>query len=114
MSVLVIGGCGFIGSAVARSLITETKAFVLNIDKLTELPATVHKPWGTYATLKHDDGYQVKRISVAPGRKLSLQYHHKRAEHWVVMHGKAIVQVGDEEFETGPGEYCYIPLGEKQ
>jgi mannose-1-phosphate guanylyltransferase/mannose-6-phosphate isomerase len=81
--------------------------------ELTELPATVHRPWGTYATLKQEDGYQVKRITVAPGQKLSLQYHHKRAEHWVVTQGKAIVQVGDEEFETGPGEYRYIPLGEK-
>ena len=81
--------------------------------ELTELPATVHRPWGTYATLKQEDGYQVKRITVAPGQKLSLQYHHKRAEHWVVTQGQAIVQVGDEEFETGTGEYRYIPLGEK-
>jgi len=80
---------------------------------LSELPATVHRPWGTYATLKQEDGYQVKRITVAPEQKLSLQYHHKRAEHWVVTQGKAIVQVGDNEFETGPGEYRYIPLGEK-
>ena len=50
---------------------------------------------------------------VAPGQKLSLQFHHKRAEHWVVTKGKAIVQIGDEEFETGPGDYRYIPLGEK-
>ena len=81
--------------------------------ELTELPATVHRPWGTYATLKQEDGYQVKRITVAPRQKLSLQYHHKRAEHWVVTHGKAIVQIGEEELETGPGEYRYIPLGEK-
>jgi mannose-1-phosphate guanylyltransferase len=81
--------------------------------ELTEVPATVHKPWGTYARLKTEDGYQVKRITVAPGQKLSLQYHHKRAEHWVVTQGQAIVQVGDEEFETGPGEYRYIPVGEK-
>ena len=81
--------------------------------ELTELPATVHRPWGTYATLKQEDGYQVKRITVAPGQKLSLQYHHKRAEHWVVTQGRALVQIGDEEFETGPGEYRYIPLGEK-
>ena len=81
--------------------------------ELTELPATVHRPWGTYATLKQEDGYQVKRITVAPGQKLSLQYHHKRAEHWIVMQGRAIVQIGDEELETGPSEYRYIPLGEK-
>jgi mannose-1-phosphate guanylyltransferase len=81
--------------------------------ELTELPATVLRPWGTYATLKQEDGYQVKRITVAPGQKLSLQYHHKRAEHWVVTQGHATVQIGDEDFETGPGEYRYIPLGEK-
>ena len=83
------------------------------VAELTELPATVHRPWGTYATLKQEVGYQVKRITVAPGQKLSLQYHNKRAEHYVVTQGQAIVQVGDEEFETGPGEYRYIPLGEK-
>ncbi|MDC0131477.1 mannose-1-phosphate guanylyltransferase/mannose-6-phosphate isomerase [Alphaproteobacteria bacterium] len=81
--------------------------------ELTELPATVHRPWGTYATLKTEDGYQVKRITVVPGQKISLQYHHKRAEHWVVTQGNAIVQIGDQEFESGPGEYRYIPLGEK-
>lgn len=80
---------------------------------LTELSATVSKPWGTYTKLKTETNYQVKRITVAAGQELSLQYHHKRAEHWVVTQGKAIVQIGDEEFETGPGEYCYIPLGEK-
>lgn len=79
----------------------------------TELPSTVHRPWGTYATLRKEDGYQVKRITVALGHKLSLQYHHKRAEHWVVVQGKAIVQIGDDEFETGPGEYRYIPMGQK-
>ena len=81
--------------------------------ELTELPAIVQRPWGTYTILKQEDGYQVKRITVVPGQKLSLQYHHKRAEHWVVTQGKAIVQVGDEELETGPGQYRYIPLGEK-
>ncbi|MDB2668339.1 mannose-1-phosphate guanylyltransferase/mannose-6-phosphate isomerase [Alphaproteobacteria bacterium] len=81
--------------------------------ELIELPATVHRPWGTYATLKQEDGYQVKRITVAPGQKLSLQYHHKRAEHWVVTQGKALVQIGDKEFETSPGEYRYIPIGKK-
>jgi mannose-1-phosphate guanylyltransferase/mannose-6-phosphate isomerase len=81
--------------------------------EFTELPATVFKPWGTYTNLKSEAGYQVKRITVVPGQKLSLQYHHKRAEHWVVTQGNAKVQVGDEEFKIGPGEYRYIPLGEK-
>ena len=79
----------------------------------TDLPAKVHRPWGTYTSLRQEEGYQVKRITVKPGQKLSLQYHQKRAEHWVVTQGRGIVQVGDEEYETGPGEYRYIPLGEK-
>ena len=81
--------------------------------KFIDLRASVQRPWGTYATLKQEEGYQVKCITVAPGQKLSLQYHLKRAEYWVVTQGKAIVQIGDEEFETGPGECRYIPLGEK-
>ena len=81
--------------------------------ELTELPAIVHRPWGTYTTLKQENGYQVKRITVAPGEKLSLQYHHKRAEHWIVVQGRALVQIGDEELVTNSGDYRYIPLGEK-
>jgi mannose-1-phosphate guanylyltransferase/mannose-6-phosphate isomerase len=77
------------------------------------LPAVVHRPWGTYASLKEEDGYKVKRITVKPGEALSLQYHHQRAEHWVVVQGTAMVQVGDVEHKTLPGEYRYIPLKEK-
>lgn len=77
------------------------------------VPDTVHRPWGTYASLKEEVGYKVKRITVKPGHSLSLQYHHQRAEHWVVVQGIAKVQVGEEEFETHPGQYRYIPLKEK-
>lgn len=77
------------------------------------LPAVVHRPWGTYASLKEEDGYKVKRITVKPGESLSLQYHHQRAEHWVVVRGTALVQVGEVEHKTVPGEYRYIPLKEK-
>ncbi len=78
-----------------------------------QLPATVHRPWGTYASLKEEDGYKVKRITVKPGQSLSLQYHHQRAEHWVVVQGKGIVQIGEVEHETVRGQYRYIPLQEK-
>lgn len=77
------------------------------------LPAVIHRPWGTYASLKEEDGYKVKRITVKPGESLSLQYHHQRAEHWVVVRGIALVQVGDVEYKTLPGEYRYIPLKER-
>lgn len=77
------------------------------------LPAAVRRPWGTYATLKEEDGYKVKRITVMPGQALSLQYHHQRAEHWVVVQGTAMVQIGDEQYKTLPGQYRYIPLKER-
>lgn len=79
----------------------------------TLLPAEVHRPWGTYATLKEEGSYKVKRITVKPGQSLSLQYHHQRAEHWVVVSGQGVVQIGDVEYPTTPGQYRYIPLKEK-
>lgn len=79
----------------------------------SKLSATVHRPWGTYSTLHQEDGCQIKRITVEPGQKLSLQYHHKRAEHWVVTKGKALVKIGDDDFETSYGEHRFIPIGEK-
>lgn len=79
----------------------------------TVLPPAVQRPWGTYATLKEEDGYKVKRITVRPGQSLSLQYHSRRAEHWVVVQGQAIVQVGDAQHHTRAGEYRYIPLKEQ-
>ena len=75
--------------------------------------AVVEKPWGNYLTLRSEIGYQVKRLLVKKGQKLSLQYHNHRAEHWIVVHGRAIVQIGDRELVTEHGEYRYIPLGEK-
>lgn len=79
----------------------------------THLPSAVCRPWGAYTTLKQEDGYKVKRIVVKPGHALSLQYHHQRTEHWVVVQGTAMVQIGDNEHHTVPGQYRYIPLKEK-
>jgi mannose-1-phosphate guanylyltransferase len=78
-----------------------------------KLHTTVHRPWGTYTTLMEAEGFKIKRIVVKPGQALSLQFHHKRAEHWVVVRGEALVQVGDEEFVTKPGQSRYIPRGER-
>jgi len=73
----------------------------------------VHRPWGTYETLKQGMGFQVKRIKVFPGEQLSLQLHHQRSEHWVVVSGKASVTLGEEEFTLEVNESTYIPLGTK-
>jgi len=81
-----------------------------------DLHRRVHRPWGSYETLALDEGhgrFQVKRIEVRPGAALSLQYHHHRAEHWVVVRGAAKVTVGDREVLLSENESTYIPVGER-
>ena len=75
------------------------------------MPAKVHRPWGHFQGIDVGDGYQVKRIVVRPGAKLSLQRHRHRAEHWVVVSGTARVTRGDEVFELTPNQSTYIPAG---
>lgn len=73
----------------------------------------VHRPWGTYQSVDNGESFQVKRIVVKPGKKLSLQMHHKRAEHWVVVKGTATVTRGEDVFELRENESTFIPLGVK-
>jgi mannose-1-phosphate guanylyltransferase/mannose-6-phosphate isomerase len=75
--------------------------------------ATVHRPWGSYTVLTEGDGFKVKRIEVKPGASLSLQLHHKRSEHWVVISGTAHVTRGEETVELGANQSTYIPVGVK-
>lgn len=72
---------------------------------------TVHRPWGTYTVLEEDPSYKIKRIEVKPGASLSLQMHHHRSEHWVVVSGMAKVVNGDSELFVRTNESTYIPAG---
>ena len=72
---------------------------------------TVHRPWGTYQIVDAGERHKVKRIIVKPGEKLSVQMHHHRAEHWVVVSGTAKVQIGDREISLTENESTYIPVG---
>ena len=72
----------------------------------------VYRPWGKYDSIDSGDGYQAKRITVKPGAKLSVQMHHHRAEHWVVVSGIAKVTNGDRTFILSVNESTYIPVGE--
>lgn len=72
-----------------------------------------HRPWGWFESLVIGDRFQVKRIVVNPGGKLSLQSHEKRAEHWVVVQGTAIVTLGDEERRLSENQSIYVPVGVK-
>jgi mannose-6-phosphate isomerase-like protein (cupin superfamily) len=71
----------------------------------------VHRPWGTYRALHNGHRVQVKHITVKPGGKLSLQMHHHRAEHWIVVQGTARIRRGDEETMLTEDQSTYIPLG---
>jgi len=72
----------------------------------------VHRPWGHYEDIDAGERFRVKRITVAPGGKLSLQYHHHRAEHWIVVSGTARVTRGTEVSMVSENQSVYIPLGE--
>lgn len=71
-----------------------------------------HRPWGWFESLVIGDRFQVKRIHVHPGAALSLQSHHHRAEHWIVVEGTAMVKIGDETKLVSENQSVYVPLGE--
>lgn len=76
-----------------------------------KLHRKVYRPWGYYDSIDYGLRFQVKRIVVKPGAKLSLQMHHHRAEHWIVVSGTAKVTKGNEEFLVSENQSTYIPLG---
>jgi mannose-1-phosphate guanylyltransferase/mannose-6-phosphate isomerase len=71
----------------------------------------VNRPWGSYESIDHSERFQVKRITVNPGASLSLQLHHHRAEHWIVVKGTARITRGDETLVLSENQSTYIPLG---
>jgi mannose-1-phosphate guanylyltransferase len=77
-----------------------------------QLHREVYRPWGRYDSIDNGERYQVKRITVKPGAKLSVQMHHHRAEHWVVVSGTAQVTNGDETFLVTENESTFIPIGQ--
>ncbi|CAM9424254.1 unnamed protein product, partial [Discosporangium mesarthrocarpum] len=93
----------------------EVKDVVAELDRSerseSDLHARVYRPWGHYEGVAEGDRFQVKQISVKPGEKLSLQMHHHRAEHWIVVQGTARVTKGDEQILLTENQSTYIPLG---
>ncbi len=99
-----------------RSQAQRVKELVEQLDEARrqeiEIHAQVHRPWGCYQGIDRAERYQVKRISVKPGARLSLQKHHHRAEHWIVVKGSALVTRGEETFLLTENQSTYIPVGE--
>ncbi len=100
-----------------RSRVQEVKEIVGRLEKDGRSEHLYHRevfrPWGSYEGIAEGHRYQVKCIKVNPGASLSLQMHHHRSEHWIVVHGAARVTRGDKEFTLGENESTYIPRGEK-
>ncbi len=98
-----------------RDRVQEVKQLVERLKKdgryETSLHREVFRPWGSYDSVDNGDRFQVKRITVKPGAQLSLQMHHHRAEHWIVVSGTAKVTSGDQTFLLGENQSTYIPMG---
>ncbi|MBP6106681.1 MAG: mannose-1-phosphate guanylyltransferase/mannose-6-phosphate isomerase [Steroidobacteraceae bacterium] len=100
-----------------RDRVQDVKALVTHLKAQgrgeTALHREVFRPWGSYDSIDHGDRFQVKRLVVRPGATMSLQLHHHRAEHWIVVSGTARITRGEETFLLGENESTYIPVGTK-
>ncbi len=106
------------------ALLVADKARVQEVKKVAQqlkltnhsthlLHRTAHRPWGTYTVLEEGPCYKIKRIVVKPGAVLSLQMHHHRSEHWVVLSGTATVVNDTKQYTVRPNESTFIPVGHK-
>lgn len=100
-----------------KNRVQDVKLLVAQLKKQgryeTSLHREVFRPWGSYDSIDAGDRFQVKRLMVKPGAELSLQLHHHRAEHWIVVAGTARITRGDEVFLLEENQSTYIPLGVK-
>lgn len=83
----------------------------LKTANLTQVNKTTYRPWGGYSSIENGERFHVKRLFVKSGKKLSLQKHHHRSEHWVVVRGTAEVQIDDKIMILSENESIYIPQG---
>ncbi len=120
----VIGLEDVLAVATKDAVLVASKKHAQDVGKLVEelktqgrseaiMHARVYRPWGWYEKLAGGERFQVKTLMVRPGAKLSLQSHHHRAEHWVVVRGTVRVTNGDETFLLAENESTYIPIGNR-
>jgi mannose-1-phosphate guanylyltransferase/mannose-6-phosphate isomerase len=100
-----------------RDRVQDVKNLVSKLKQLGRYEHSLHRevfrPWGSYDSIENGDRFQVKRLKIKPGATLSLQMHHHRAEHWVVVSGTARITRGDEVFLLEENQSTYIPIGVK-
>lgn len=101
----------------SKDRVQDVKLIVEQLNNKGRQETIIHRqasrPWGSYDCIDQGERFQVKRIIVKPGATLSLQMHHHRAEHWVIVRGTALVTKGDEVFTISENQSTYIPLGVK-
>ncbi|MBD2578723.1 cupin domain-containing protein [Oscillatoria sp. FACHB-1406] len=90
-------------------LIEETQAVTFSLPASSSSILSDTRPWGRYTVLEEGKGYKIKRIEVKPGHRLSLQMHHHRSEHWIVVSGTAKVSCGDKEEILTQNQSTYVP-----
>jgi mannose-1-phosphate guanylyltransferase/mannose-6-phosphate isomerase len=100
-----------------KDRVQDVKQLVARIKESGRSEHAIHRevfrPWGSYDSVENGSRYQVKRLTVTPGASMSLQLHHHRAEHWIVVAGRARVTRGEEVFELVENQSTYIPVGTK-
>jgi mannose-1-phosphate guanylyltransferase/mannose-6-phosphate isomerase len=100
-----------------RDRVQDVKSIVSKLKKMGRYEHSLHRevfrPWGSYDSIDNGERFQVKRLVVKPGASMSLQLHHHRAEHWIVVSGTAQITRGEETFLLGENESTYIPMGTK-
>jgi len=97
-----------------RERVQDVKNLVAELNRQNQVESrehlTVERPWGRYTIMQGGPGYKVKKVVVDPGARLSLQLHHRRAEHWVVVQGEAFVTIGEETSTVLPNQSVYVPV----
>ena len=96
-------------STQTKSSTSKESKVVTSSNHTLGISATEIRPWGSFTTLEEGSGYKIKRIEVNPGHRLSLQMHHHRSEHWIVVSGTARVICGDEEKILSSNQSTYVP-----
>lgn len=84
---------------------------IIKEERRNKMNETEHRPWGFYEVLSDEEDHKVKRVSVEPSKRLSLQRHKQRSEHWLVVHGESLVTIGDKETKVVSGQAIDIPRG---
>ncbi len=82
------------------------------LDRKGKIMERGERPWGSYSVLDENVNYKIKRIEVKPGERLSLQKHHHRSEHWIVVSGTALVTCGEKQQVVNVNESTFIPIGQ--